>query len=127
MDILNADLALSNEMEKCKRAKNSKRKNTNATKKKKIEEDEPGYHYIAYVPVNGVVWKLDGLRRQPVNIGISWSDSISIFLANDLTKGSTNKIGYPWLWVTSRSVFYNRRMVLTTVSCLSATVHCAQS
>ena len=33
-------------------------------------EPEEAFHFIAYVPVNGVLWELDGLRRQPVRIGI---------------------------------------------------------
>ena len=31
-------------------------------------EDE-SFHFIAYVPLNGVLWELDGLRRQPVRLG----------------------------------------------------------
>jgi ubiquitin carboxyl-terminal hydrolase L5 len=65
MDILNVDLALSNDMKKWKRAKKNKRKST----KMKEEEGEPGFHFIAYVPIDGVVWKLDGLRLQPDNLG----------------------------------------------------------
>ncbi|KAF3940732.1 hypothetical protein ABW19_dt0204668 [Dactylella cylindrospora] len=30
---------------------------------------EAAYHFIAYVPSDGKVWELDGLRRQPINIG----------------------------------------------------------
>ena len=34
------------------------------------EEDEaPCFHFIAFVPVEGKVWKLDGLERQPQNLG----------------------------------------------------------
>jgi ubiquitin carboxyl-terminal hydrolase L5 len=33
-------------------------------------EDEESFHFIAYVPVNGVLWELDGLRRQPVRLGL---------------------------------------------------------
>jgi hypothetical protein len=33
------------------------------------EEDE-SFHFIAYVPVDGLVWELDGMRRQPVQLGI---------------------------------------------------------
>jgi len=34
-------------------------------------ENDEAFHFIAYVPVNGVLWELDGLRRQPVRLGIS--------------------------------------------------------
>jgi len=40
-------------------------------KKKKDDQDEERFHFIAYVPVNGVLWELDGLRRQPVKLGPS--------------------------------------------------------
>ena len=46
-----------------------------ATSKRKggkgsTEADE-SFHFIAYVPVDGMVWELDGMRRQPVQLGIS--------------------------------------------------------
>jgi len=37
--------------------------------KKKNNDDEEQFHFIAYVPVNDVLWELDGLRRQPVKLG----------------------------------------------------------
>lgn len=67
MDVLNADLALVNEMKKVERAKKNTKKSTR--KAKEEEEDEAGFHFLAYVPINGVVWKLDGLQRQPDNLG----------------------------------------------------------
>jgi ubiquitin carboxyl-terminal hydrolase L5 len=74
MDMLDADLALSNKFDEWKRAKDAKKKKGGARKnqaktKNKIEE-EPGFHFIAYVPINGHVWRLDGLQRQPVNLGM---------------------------------------------------------
>lgn len=41
------------------------------SKKKKDEDNDEGFHFIAYVPVNGVLWELDGLRRQPVKLGLA--------------------------------------------------------
>lgn len=38
-------------------------------KKARYEADE-SFHFIAYVPVEGVLWELDGLRRQPVRLGL---------------------------------------------------------
>ena len=34
------------------------------------EDHDEAFHFIAYVPVDGVVWELDGMRRQPVRLGI---------------------------------------------------------
>lgn len=70
--MLNADLALLNEIEKWKKAKSSakKKKNSGTSKSQSInDDDELGFHFIAYVPVKGEVWRLDGLQRQPVNLG----------------------------------------------------------
>ncbi|KAL8735663.1 MAG: hypothetical protein Q9166_000832 [cf. Caloplaca sp. 2 TL-2023] len=58
MDILNADLQLKNDA--------SSRKKSKA---KGTDEDEAGFHFIAFVPVQDKVWKLDGLERQPQNLG----------------------------------------------------------
>jgi ubiquitin carboxyl-terminal hydrolase L5 len=83
MDILNADLVLSNDFDKWARSKKAaaspKKKTINGKSrpkpkpkpKRKRDEEESGYHFIAYVPINGVVWRLDGLQRQPINIGTS--------------------------------------------------------
>jgi len=72
--MLNADLAMLNEVDEWNRAKNKpKRKAAGKSKPKpkwKVEED-PGFHYVAYVPIAGAVWKLDGLQRTPVKIGLS--------------------------------------------------------
>jgi ubiquitin carboxyl-terminal hydrolase L5 len=38
--------------------------------KKRGWEDDEAFHFIAYVPMNGVLWELDGLRRQPVRLGL---------------------------------------------------------
>jgi ubiquitin carboxyl-terminal hydrolase L5 len=45
------------------------KKGRTVSKKKKDEDNDEGFHFIAYVPVNGVLWELDGLRRQPVKLG----------------------------------------------------------
>jgi ubiquitin carboxyl-terminal hydrolase L5 len=78
MDILNADLALQNDFEKWEKAKNKPKRKTPATnnrkrkkKKKKVDDEELAFHFIAYVPINGVVWRFDGLQRQPLSLGKS--------------------------------------------------------
>jgi ubiquitin carboxyl-terminal hydrolase L5 len=72
MDVLNADLILQNDYEKwVKTNKNPRRKvaKKKASKSKKKDEEEAGYHFVAYVPISGSVWRLDGLQRQPINLG----------------------------------------------------------
>ena len=97
MDMLNADLALSNDVEEWDKINDAKRRKGNAwksqaktlktikVKKKKKDEEEPGFHFIAYVPINGDVWKLDGLQRQPVNLGMLLS-SVPSMVSLTLTR-----------------------------------------
>lgn len=61
MDMLNADLLLKNEA-------TSKGKG----KQRNIDEDdhESGFHFIAFMPINKSLWKLDGLERQPMCLGM---------------------------------------------------------
>ncbi|KAL8963400.1 MAG: hypothetical protein Q9193_000334 [Seirophora villosa] len=63
MDMLNADLQLKSDA-------SSRRK----SKAKNADEDDAGFHFIAFVPVQNTVWKLDGLERQPQNLGSITSD-----------------------------------------------------
>ena len=57
--MLNADLQLKND------ASAMKAKSTKATE----DESTAGFHFIAFVPIDGHVWILDGLERQPRNLG----------------------------------------------------------
>ena len=61
MDMLNADLQL----------KNDARPRKKRRRKAQPEEDEAALHFIAFVPVEGKLWKLDGLQPQPQNLGKS--------------------------------------------------------
>ena len=59
--MLNADLLLQNETT----SKKSKNKNKTANG----EESEAGFHFIAFMPIENQLWKLDGLERQPMCLG----------------------------------------------------------
>jgi ubiquitin carboxyl-terminal hydrolase L5 len=62
MDLLNSALQLKNDA--------TQRKSKTAKGNQIFDESEAGFHFIAFVPAKGRVWKFDGLERQPQNLGI---------------------------------------------------------
>ncbi|MCJ1356926.1 MAG: hypothetical protein MMC33_006922 [Icmadophila ericetorum] len=64
-DMLNADLCLKNAA--------ASRRRKNQSKSTDVEE-ESSFHFIAFVPIEGRVWKLDGLERQPHSLGAITED-----------------------------------------------------
>ena len=60
--MLNGDLQLKNDA-------TAKKKGRTTTQDD--DDSDAGFHFIAFVPVDGKVWKLDGLERQPQNLGTS--------------------------------------------------------
>ena len=78
IDLTSEDLLLDNKYEayeKLKGQRNQKQKTKKkaaATSSKKAQM-ENAFHYIAYVPVGGQVWELDGLETQPRCIGMFYS------------------------------------------------------
>lgn len=75
MDMLNSDLALSHEA----RAVRYKKKSSRRKKNDHEDEDEPGFHFVAYAPIKGNVWRLDGLERQPTNLGVYLLTACGLF------------------------------------------------
>ncbi len=69
MDMLNADLLLENEVTSAK----GKGKNRSGGE----DENEAGFHFIAFMPIEGQLWKLDGLERQPMCLGRESLGSVS--------------------------------------------------
>lgn len=77
MDILNLDLQLKSE--------SLARKSSGAKRQMESTSSEAAFHFVAFVPVIGRVWKFDGLERQPQALGklynitkahlLSWSSS----------------------------------------------------
>ncbi|KAL1983079.1 hypothetical protein VTN96DRAFT_492 [Rasamsonia emersonii] len=61
MDMLNSDLQLRNEA--------MTRRSLSAKGQQDDNTSEAGFHFIAFVPVMGRVWKFDGLERQPQGLG----------------------------------------------------------
>ena len=73
LDLLNAALALQNEVDTRKKRAKSSAKQKKKARREKTKADKSGgssaYHFIAFVPVGQQVWQLDGLTSTPVCIG----------------------------------------------------------
>lgn len=48
------------------------------------EENDGLYHFVAYVPINGQLWELDGLKQFPVNYGDCTSEQFPEKVSNVL-------------------------------------------
>ncbi|KAF2099999.1 cysteine proteinase [Rhizodiscina lignyota] len=72
-DMLYQDLAFKNEFDKAKRYRNRGTKARNNKKKKPEEDDTNGFHFIAFMPASGEIWRMDGMEKQPQKFG-SYSD-----------------------------------------------------
>jgi ubiquitin carboxyl-terminal hydrolase L5 len=66
MDMLEDDTHLSNKVMRSKTAGRRGSKDTN-TSDESIEDN--AHHFIAFVPIDGHVWKLDGMDYQPADVG----------------------------------------------------------
>ncbi|KAL4919124.1 ubiquitin carboxyl-terminal hydrolase [Aspergillus aurantiobrunneus] len=76
MDILNSDLHL-----KYEAASKHNRSNKRSREEHGVHGVDAGFHFIAFVPALGKVWKFDGLERQPqalgeFELGSDWLDLV---------------------------------------------------
>ena len=62
---LKQDAAAAEKKKKAAMAKRRRKKR----KEDEAYEDESGLHFVAYVPSDGVVWRMDGLERFPRKVG----------------------------------------------------------
>ena len=79
MDMRNSDLQLKNEATS-RRSRSTKHANDSY-------ENDAGFHFIAFVPAMGKVWKFDGLERQPHALGdCPQGDWLGLVKPNILTR-----------------------------------------
>ncbi|KAI1105422.1 cysteine proteinase [Jackrogersella minutella] len=90
IDLLAEDLALDNKYEESLKVKKKSRKKSSRSTRKHTNV-ETNYHYIAYVPVNGQIWELDGFQVKPLclgNIADSWLDTASTAIQERMGRNS---------------------------------------
>jgi ubiquitin carboxyl-terminal hydrolase L5 len=78
LDVMNVDTRLKEDSvetaKKQKRAEEAKmRKGKKRQKRASFdrEDEESGFHFIAYVPAGGTIWRMDGMETFPRQIGKS--------------------------------------------------------
>ncbi|KAF2835952.1 cysteine proteinase [Patellaria atrata CBS 101060] len=90
-DMLAADHAMLQDFKEWK-SKSKKRK----AKTKEVEEH--AFHFNAYMPIQGEIWKLDGLDHQPHNLGPSkednWMDIIAPILTAKMLELGEEEVQY---------------------------------
>ncbi|KAL7620034.1 hypothetical protein AAE478_010583 [Parahypoxylon ruwenzoriense] len=88
IDLVAEDLSLDNKLEESLKKKSRKKSSRSSGKKANVETN---YHYIAYVPVNGQVWELDGFQCKPLCLGPaagSWLDTASAAIQERMLRNS---------------------------------------
>lgn len=90
-----------------------------------ISEDDEGFHFIAYMPIKGSVWKLDGLDSFPQNLGsLSNGDWLSIAkpaLEARMAMYSEGQIEFSLMAVVSDPLIEARREFAENVAAIRAT------
>jgi len=85
IDRMIVDLRLKEDVKAAARKKREEARSSGKGKKRKgrkkkgvaVEDDnESGFHFVAYVPAHGKVWKLDGMERRPQTLGDLDDDSL---------------------------------------------------
>ncbi|KIW69380.1 hypothetical protein PV04_05260 [Phialophora macrospora] len=108
-DKMNVDLRLKQDIvleERRKRAATSKRPRKKRKEDEESLEDESGFHFVAYVPAGGNVWRMDGLERLPrrlgpVGNGDSWIAVVLPELQGQLESATTYALEYSLLSLTA--------------------------
>lgn len=121
IEVQNVDACLEDDMEKA--AKKGKKKPAKKSKKKAVDNGA-AFHFIAYVPVQGQIWKMDGLDRQPCNLGESstdnWIDTIASVLAIRMSTLMTGDIEFNMLALVKDPVVELHEKLATNVKLIRA-------
>ena len=62
------------------------------------DEEKDSYHFVAYLPINGRLYELDGLKDGPVDLGMKYSIVI--------IKTNVVFIGFYWLTLRLKCINY---------------------
>ncbi|XP_023941364.1 ubiquitin carboxyl-terminal hydrolase isozyme L5 isoform X2 [Bicyclus anynana] len=83
-------------------------------------KEEDAYHFISYMPINGRVYELDGLREGPidhgpVNPGQDWLDIVCPIICTKVNTYLDNEINFSLMaLISNRKMVYERKIYYLT-------------
>ena len=103
----------------------SKRRRTATPEPSDEEDDDTAFHFIAYVPIGGSVWKLDGLDRQPQRLGAipddaNWLDVVTPVVQDRIATYAAGQIHFGLLGVVRDPMAEHLGMLGSNVKALRA-------
>lgn len=69
LDMMNVDLRLKEDAVAAKKKATKSKRRKKRKKPIPDEEEDSGFHFVAYVPARGHVWRMDGMEKQPKSLG----------------------------------------------------------
>lgn len=81
-----------------------------------VKKDEDAFHFVAYMPIEGRLYELDGLKDGPVDLGLipkdtDWLDLVRPVLERRINKYSDDEIHFNLMAiVTDRKQVYEKRL-----------------
>jgi ubiquitin carboxyl-terminal hydrolase L5 len=108
IDRLNVELRLKQDYQAAMKAKKAAASTKRGRRKRKTEEEivdqENGFHFVAYVPAGGCVWRMDGMEPFPRRIGElgeSWVMAVLPEIQTTLGSAEGSGLEYSLLSLTS--------------------------
>lgn len=83
---------------------------------KSQSKEEDAFHFVGYVPINGRLYELDGLKEAPIDLGAipegsDWTDIVRPVLEKRMMKYSEGEIHFNLMGIVSdRKMLYEREM-----------------
>jgi len=81
----------------------------------KNNKDEDVFHFVSYLPINGRLYELDGLKEGPIDLGSveggNWLDAVRPVIEKRIQKYSEGEIHFNLMAIVSdRQMFYQRQL-----------------
>ena len=83
---------------------------------KQPTKEEDAYHFIAYVPINGRLYELDGLKQAPIDLGqippgVEWTEVVRPVVEKRMNKYSEGEIHFNLMAIVSdRKMLYEKEL-----------------